>query len=254
MAIGVNYGYLEELEKNSVWPLHLTFEKNGARGYDSLGECGVPSGKRFHMPDNGNGIYWYSIDTGLAHHVVVSSEHGFARGSLLRTWLVDDLKFVDRVKTPWVFLYIHRPMYCSVAYAKDYSRSLLIREELEQELADYHVDIVFSGHYHSYERTCAVLDDRCIESWSEKMMAPSAFNGRLRVFYVNDAGFYSVDWREQGLLEHGYGRVHIYNWTHLHFEFVSNTERRVKDDAWIVSTHDWPSMQKEQFVSNSIPP
>ncbi|EGZ29857.1 hypothetical protein PHYSODRAFT_310001 [Phytophthora sojae] len=234
------------------WPAHPTFEKHGVHGYQSYGECGIPSEKRFHMPDNGNGVYWYSFDTGLAHHAVVSSEHEFVRGSPLHKWLVNDLKSVDRSKTPWVFVYIHRPLYCSVAYSGDYYRSLLFRDELEQELADHHVDIVFAGHYHSYERTCPVFGDRCIESPSGKAMAPVHLMVGSGGYKVDDAGFYLSRWREQGFLEHGYGRVHIYNSTHLHFEFVSNAERRVKDETWIVSTHDWSS-NRERYPPGYFP-
>lgn len=179
------------MKKDPVkWPAHPTFEKHGVHGYQSYGECGIPSEKRFHMPDNGNGVYWYSFDTGLAHHAVVSSEHEFVRGSPLHKWLVNDLKSVDRSKTPWVFVYIHRPLYCSVAYSGDYYRSLLFRDELEQELADHHVDIVFAGHYHSYERTCPVFGDRCIESPSGKAMAPVHLMVGSGGYKVDDAGFY----------------------------------------------------------------
>ncbi|KAL4099425.1 hypothetical protein PRIC1_007230 [Phytophthora ramorum] len=249
-----DYGYLEGVKRDPTkWPVHRTFEEDGTHGYNSYGECGVPSEKRFHMPENGNGVYWYSFDTGLAHHVVVSSEHEFARGSPLHKWLVDDLKSVDRSKTPWLFVYIHRPLYCSVAYSGDYYRSLMFRDQLEQELADYHVDIVFAGHYHSYERTCAVFGDRCIESPSGKAMAPVHIMVGSGGYKVDDAGFYRSRWREQGFLEHGYGRVHIYNSTHLRFEFVSDVERRVKDEAWIVSTHDWPS-KRERYPPGYFPP
>ena len=35
--------------------------KWGNYGKDSGGECGVPMFYRFHMPDNGNSIWWYVI-------------------------------------------------------------------------------------------------------------------------------------------------------------------------------------------------
>ncbi|CEG37960.1 nucleotide pyrophosphatase phosphodiesterase [Plasmopara halstedii] len=248
-----DYGYLEGVKKDPIkWPSHSTFEKDGTSGFNSGGECGVPAAARFHMPENGNGVYWYSFDSGLAHHVMLSSEHEFARGSTLHKWLVKDLSTIDRSKTPWVFVYIHRPLYCSVAYSHDYYRSLLFRDELEQELADHHVDVVFAGHYHSYERTCPVFGDRCIESPSGKAMAPVHITIGSAGFTVDTAGFYRSNWRKKGFLEHGYGRVHIYNWTHMHFEFVSNTERRVKDETWIVSTHDWSS-KRERFPPGYFP-
>lgn len=30
----------------------------GGFGHDSNGECGVPMYYRFHMPDNGNAVFW----------------------------------------------------------------------------------------------------------------------------------------------------------------------------------------------------
>ena len=33
--------------------------KWGNYGSDSGGECGVPMFYRFHMPDNGNSVWWY---------------------------------------------------------------------------------------------------------------------------------------------------------------------------------------------------
>ena len=40
--------------------------------HDSGGECGVPTFKRFHMPDNGNGVWWYSFKYGLVHIIQLS--------------------------------------------------------------------------------------------------------------------------------------------------------------------------------------
>ena len=37
-----------------------------------------------------------------------------------------------------------------------------LREELEGLFNDYVVDVVFSGHVHSYARTCNVLRERCV--------------------------------------------------------------------------------------------
>ncbi len=38
-----------------------------------------------------------------------------------------------------------------------------LRHELEGLFNDYAVDLVFSGHVHSYARTCNVLDERCVD-------------------------------------------------------------------------------------------
>jgi hypothetical protein len=38
-----------------------------------------------------------------------------------------------------------------------------LRDELEGLFNDYAVDLVFSGHVHSYARTCNVLAERCVD-------------------------------------------------------------------------------------------
>jgi len=82
----------------------------GNYGHDSGGECGVPMFYRFHMPDNGDSVWWYSFEYGLAHYTVFSTEHDFTKGSRQYAWLEKDLQSVDRSITPWLILVGHRPM------------------------------------------------------------------------------------------------------------------------------------------------
>ena len=44
---------------------------------------------------------------------MMSTEHDMGKGSRQYSWLEKDLQNVDRVKTPWVILAGHRPMYAS---------------------------------------------------------------------------------------------------------------------------------------------
>lgn len=244
-----DYGYLEGNELDPVkFPRNRVFESDGTHGYQSYGECGVPTEKRFHMPDNGNSVFWYSVEMGLVHHTVLSGEHDFSSGSPMYEWLLNDFKAVDRGKTPWLFVHMHRPMYCSVGYAGDYDRSLLYRDHLEQVFSDFHVDVVFSGHYHSYERTCPVFDEICYsEEDTGKALAPVHLMVGSGGANVDNYGYYDVDWRAQAFQTYGYGRVHVYNATHTHFEFVSNKEEAVTDSTWIVSDHNWSSDRPRRY-------
>ncbi|GLE06142.1 hypothetical protein PINS_up015353 [Pythium insidiosum] len=215
----------------------------------SGGECGVPLSRRYIMPATGNGVFWYSFDTGLVHHVVLSSEHDFLPGSRMYNWLVSDLRRVDRGLTPWVFLYIHRPMYCSEQYELDYKLSRLLRQHLETLCGIYGVDVVFSGHYHAYERTCPVFQEQCLAEPLpgadvnggplEKALAPVHIMAGSAGAYVDDAGYYDVAWSRRALKQYGYGRVHVFNATHVRYEFKGNHERAVVDAAWIISDHTW---------------
>ncbi|GAB9469560.1 Inactive purple acid phosphatase 9 [Globisporangium polare] len=225
---------------------------NAPSDCQSGGECGVPLNKRFHMPDNGNGVFWYSLEMGLMHHTVISTEHDYTPGSPMYTWLVNDLKHVSRSKTPWLFLHIHRPMYCSEMYEQDYHLSQFIRKNLETLCAVYGVDVVFSGHYHAYERTCPVFQEQCmvesLENGLEKAKAPVHIMVGSAGASLDSAGYYQVPWSRAAQMEYGYGRVHVYNVTHALYEFKRNRDRAVADAAWIISDHDW----QDEILAKSL--
>ncbi|TYZ64466.1 hypothetical protein PybrP1_001726 [[Pythium] brassicae (nom. inval.)] len=210
----------------------------GNYGSDSWGECGVPTNKRFIMPANGNRVFWWSVEYGLAHHTQISSEHDFTPGSPMYQWLENDLKSVDRAKTPWLFVYLHRPI--------DYRLSLFIRKNLEPLLATYKVDIVFSGHYHAYELTCPVYKEKCLTEaipgaapGLAKAKAPMHILVGSAGADVDNIGYFDVPWRIVAELNYGYGRVHVHNATHVEWEFVRNKTRAVTSSAWVISDHDW---------------
>ncbi|KAJ4388038.1 hypothetical protein N0V93_008643 [Gnomoniopsis smithogilvyi] len=63
-------------------------------------------------------------------------------------WLVNDLKNVDRTKTPWVIAMSHRPMYST----ETASYQTYLRAAFEAVMLEYEVDMYLSGHVHWYER------------------------------------------------------------------------------------------------------
>lgn len=231
-----DYGYLEGHALNATkYPANPLLEGAGETGWQANGECGVPTLKRFHMPENGNEAFWYSTDMGLAHHSVITAEMDFSVNSSMYNWLKQDLAGVDRSKTPWVFLHIHRPMYCSADYPQDYNITLQIREQMEPLAVQYGVNVVFSGHYHSYERTCAVVDGACVEASSNggETNAPIHIMVGSGGAYVDSAAYMDVSWSEKHIQQYGYGRMHIYNASHANFEFVRNKDGQVADSIWI---------------------
>ncbi|GAB9468692.1 Inactive purple acid phosphatase 9 [Globisporangium polare] len=223
--------------------------REGNYGDEAKGECGVPFNKRFIMPANGNQVFWWSVEYGLTHHTQISSEHDYTPSSVMYKWLVNDLKSVDRSKTPWLFLHLHRPMYCSEDYPGDYNVSLFIRHHLEPLLAEYKVDAVFSGHYHAFERTCPVFKEVCRsepihdsvgrDTGLEKAKAPVHIMVGSGGADVDNTGYYNVDWQRAAQMEYGYGRMHVHNATHAQFEFLRNKDCKVADAAWLISDHDW---------------
>ena len=67
----------------------------------------------------------------MVHMVMLSTEHDYRPGSPQYVWLENDLKSVDRTKTPFIMVGGHRPMYCSEAYpGKKMKPSLFLFENL----------------------------------------------------------------------------------------------------------------------------
>ena len=190
--------------------------------HDSGGECGVPTWYRFHMPDNGNRVWWYSFNYGPIHFTVMSSENDFTPGSRQYKWLENDMKSVNRHTTPWLILVAHRPMYSSEKYANDYKLSVHMRLALEDLLHQYNVDMFLCGHMHSYERTCPVYREQCNKRGTVHIVAGGAG------FELDTIGQYEVTWSEHLEMTHGYGRIAV-NRSSLLWEYIRNTDQLVAD-------------------------
>lgn len=99
-------------------------------------------------------LYW-SVDVGPAHIIALNSYDNFVnRGDRLqRHWLEADLAQVDRTATPWLIIMMHAPFYNSNrAHALE---AELMRLSYEPLFLEHGVDVVLSGHVHSYERSSA---------------------------------------------------------------------------------------------------
>ncbi len=199
----------------------------GNYGHDSGGECGVPMYNRFHMPDSGHALWWYSFDYGIVHYTVFSTEHNFTAGSPQHQWLAADLKSVDRSVTPWLVVMSHRAMYSSENYPKDVKVGWHLLEAVEDLFYEYKVDLALWGHYHSYERTCAVFRKRCNPRGTTHITIGSAGCP------LDSAGTYQTTWSRHFEVNFGYGRVTVANSSALLWEFVRNVDRSVSDSVWL---------------------
>jgi len=194
---------------------------------DSGGECAVPMVNRFHMPENGLGLFWYSYDYGMVHMIMLSFEHDFRPGSPQYIWLEKDLKSVDRTKTPFVMVGAHRPMYCSEAVYIDFVIALRLQQYLEDLLYTYKVDVCLWAHYHSYERTCKVYRNECRKDGILHLVVGAGGQ------YLDVDKWYPKEWSVYHDHNYGYGRFSVKNSTHIFFEFVQDSVDKVVDSVWI---------------------
>jgi hypothetical protein len=201
-------------------------------GNDSGGECGVPIAKRFKMPNSSgsNGVFWYSFEFASTHVIMLSSEHDLSSTSRQYRWLERDLRSVNRLKTPWVIIEIHRPLYNSFNLPDGQNVvGIAMREEIELLLMEYSVDLVLSGHYHSYLRTCNGLFQGVCNNGGPTYITVGTAGAEL-----SHASLYEQNWTEASFVEWGYGKVTVFNSSTLLFEFMADDKKgTVKDYVWL---------------------
>ncbi|KAL9251534.1 Bifunctional purple acid phosphatase 26-like protein [Drosera capensis] len=97
---------------------------------------------------------WYAIRRASAHIIVLSSYSPFVKYTPQWMWLVEELKSVDREKTPWLIVLMHVPMYSS--NEAHFMEGESMRAVYEKWFVHHKVDVVFAGHVHAYERSYRV--------------------------------------------------------------------------------------------------
>ena len=154
--------------------------------------------KPFHMTDQDR----YSFDQGNARFVALNSNHPGDP---------DQIKWLDGVFSSaadkWRICFFHHPLYSSGQHSAESSD--VIRPALEEALVRNHVDVVFSGHEHLYER---IHPQRGIHYFV------SGGGGR------NLYGYRPSDFDEVGISEHHFMVVEIAG-DRLLFEAISYAQK-----------------------------
>lgn len=206
---------------------------------DSGGECGIPYDRRFHMPGpalkskdylTGSTNIYHSMDVGLVHFIMLSSEHSMFKGSEQYTWLEQDLAGVDRAATPWVVFGQHRPFYGNtiVRTLPEYG---IMREIFEPLFVKYQVDLVLFGHIHQYQRTCRMVNHHCNDTGPVYMVVGTA-GATTQVPFLPQPQWMKVQSDDFGITKYK-----AWNATHMHVRWFKDADGSVGDDFWIVASH-----------------
>ena len=114
-----------------------------------------------NVPAADRGRY-YSYDWGNVHFVSVDSNLGLERavnsGGPMLKWLDDDLRSTRQF---WRVVYFHHPPYATGPNQNDIS-SLWARQHIVPILEAHGVQVVFSGHEHSYQRSQCIRRSRVV--------------------------------------------------------------------------------------------
>lgn len=147
--------YPELLRRTPLWS---TLGNHDGHSADSATESG-PYYEIFSLPRNaelgglasGTEAY-YSFDYGDIHFICLDSydSNRTTNGAML-TWLENDIAATNQ---KWIIAYWHHPPYTKGSHNSDTEGALIdMRQNALPILENYGVDLVFSGHSHSFERS-----------------------------------------------------------------------------------------------------
>ncbi len=147
--------YPEILKKTILWP---TIGNHDGHSADSASQSG-PYFDIFDLPTNGEagGVpsgteAYYSFDYANIHFICLDSyETSRSTSGTMHSWLEFDLAANTQ---PWIIAFWHHPPYSKGSHDSDTEAELIdMRENFNPLLEEYGVDLVLSGHSHSYERS-----------------------------------------------------------------------------------------------------
>ena len=95
---------------------------------------------------------YYSFDYGNVHFISLDSHQSDRSvGGAMYTWCENDLA---NTSANWIIAFWHHPAYSMGSHNSDKEERLIqMRENFVPLLEKYGVDVIFSGHSHSYERS-----------------------------------------------------------------------------------------------------
>jgi hypothetical protein len=168
------------LRKTVLWPALGNHDGYSANSSTQSG----PYFSIFTLPRRGdaggapsNTEAFYSFDYGTIHFVCLDS-YGSSRapGSAMLTWLENDLASTNQ---PWVVAYWHHPPYSKGSHDSDVEAELVqMRANVNPILESAGVDLVLTGHSHSYERSFLLDGHYGTSSAFTSAMKKDGGNGR----------------------------------------------------------------------------
>lgn len=259
--------WLNFMEPVAAHQPYMTCIGNHEGMYDALNYR-----QRFSMPGQHDGSHarkenlFYSWDAGNTHWIAYDTEFYFTyeamtdHGGVHRNFgpypalaqqqllfVENDLKTAaapeNRAKRPWIFVYGHRPMYCSDSDDDDCVKmNNAWRKDLESLFLRYGVDMVFEAHQHTYERLWPVFDSQVYNGTSTPGQPYTNPQAPVHIVSGSAGCDENLDrfngalgpWSAVRDMSYGYGHLDVKNATHVHWEQLYAGNRSVTDSIWLI--------------------
>ncbi|XP_047948586.1 bifunctional purple acid phosphatase 26-like isoform X2 [Salvia hispanica] len=201
-----------------------------------------------HHTSGSSNPLWYAVRRASAHIIVLSTYSPFVKYTPQWLWLKEEFERVDRVKTPWLIVLMHAPMYNS--YNSHFMEGEGMRVVFESWFCQYKVDVVFAGHVHAYERSYRVSNIKYNVSSGTSYAAPDKSapvyitvgdggnKGGLATSFKYPQPNYCA-FREAS---YGHSTLEIKNRTHALYHWNRNDDgKRVPTDQMVLHNQYWRS-------------
>jgi hypothetical protein len=193
----------------------------------------------------------------------MSTEHEYDVGSEQYTFLEQDLRAVDRTKTPWVIFGGHRAMYLNSDYGGKIDSDIVVSDRLiaiiEPLIFKYKVNLAFWGHNHVVQRQSAVYQKKVVQASSPRVedggdVVHHFTNPQATVHMVIGTGGAKLTynavmdpserpaWNELVMHEWGYALVATHNASYLQWTWINCMNDTVMDR--VVITQDAAQLQQ----------
>ncbi|PSR98505.1 Purple acid phosphatase [Actinidia chinensis var. chinensis] len=183
---------------------------------------------------------YYSFEVSGVHVIMLGSYTDFGASSAQYNWLKVDLGKVDRKRTPWLVVLVHAPWYNSNTAHQGEYESVDMKDAMEKLLYGAHVDVVFAGHVHAYERFTRVYKEKANncgpvyinigDGGNREGLAKEYIDPQPKISAFREASF-------------GHGELQVVNGTHALWSWHRNDDDEPvqADSTWLRSLVSDPS-------------
>ncbi|CAL9224872.1 unnamed protein product [Arabidopsis halleri] len=199
-----------------------------------------------YLASKGSSPLWYAVRRASAHIIVLSSYSPFVKYTPQWHWLSEELKRVDREKTPWLIVLMHVPIYNS--NEAHFMEGESMRAVFEEWFVGHKVDVIFAGHVHAYERSYRISNVRYNVSSGDRFPVPD--KSAPVYITVGDGGNQEglagrfrepqPDYSAYREASYGHSTLEIKNRTHAIYHWNRNDDgKKVATDEFVLHNQYW---------------